>query len=405
MAIHAENETIGADDFELGIKRESPLRYHVTLPTNGERKGLVFVIPGFGEDNNSEYLKKLREFIADTYSLVCVTVMYHAIESRPNNGGQLGFEEEDIALLKEKMHQYGCPVANTIAENITILDKAISEKKSKNICNIEKLLFNQYELLTSSIYPGKGEYQNFGVIQAVDHLHVLSELLKTLDFNKGTIIAFGSSHGGYLANLLAKFSPNTFSAVFDNSSYSCPPLPYIVGRQIRQYEYLALITMNIAAGCFVISPWRLNPHEQNFYSKDRQKIRSFTSLEDIQKMANYGSKKTQYRFYHSTKDMIAKPEDKIRAFDFLKKEGFDAQLKLMDEKDVDGVFVKNLNHGMDLSLKTMFINLYPTVMPRNPHTDFELQSEIVYEGFEMDYCFSYTNSRVQCSIISKSDPL
>lgn len=390
MAIHFEKTTTGAEDFELGIKRESPLRYTLTLPDSAEPKGLVFVIPGFGEDSNSEYAKKLREFIADQYALASTSVMYHAIQSRPANGGQLGFEDHDIELLTKKLHQYGSPIANNIAENVDLLDQAIARAKAENKCNIQTLYLNQYELLTSSIYPGQGEYQNFGVMQALDHLYVLGDLLQNVAFDKGNIIAFGSSHGGYIANLMAKFAPNSFSAVLDNSSYACAPLPYVVGRQLGCHEFLATMTLNIAIACFVASPWRLHPTEKNFFSDDRQKIRSFLFDEDIKTMAAYGKNKTQYRFIHSEQDMIAKVDEKLKMVNLLKTNGFDVLISVMGHKDVDGHFVKNLGHGMDLSLKTMFSKLYETIKPRQAQTDFDLNSEITYNGSEMNYLFKFS---------------
>lgn len=405
MAIHFEKTTIGTDDFELGMKRKSILRYFLTLPEKKNNKGLAFIIPGFGEDNNSEYSRKLREYISDTYSLVCVTVKYHAIESRPANGGQLGFDYQDIELLKQKLNQYGCHVANTIQENITILDQAIAKAKTENTCDINSLFMNQYALLTSSIYPGQGEYQNFGIMQALDHLFVLADLLKNLTFPKENIIAFGSSHGGYIANLMSKIAPNTFSAVLDNSSYAHTPLHYVVGRQLGNYEFLATATSNIAIACFVVSPWRLRVGDQNFFSPDHQKIRSFLFCEDIENMARTGNRKTQYRFFHSQNDMIAKVEDKIKMAELLEKNGFDVQLSIMKEKDIDGVFVKNLNHGMGLSLKKMFIKLYKTLQPREARTDFDLNSKITYQGFKMDYTFKFNQEQITSDIVLRQQPM
>lgn len=399
MAIHIEKTTTGTNDFELGLKRESPLRYTLTLPGNTPPKGLVFVIPGFGEDTNSEYSRKLREFIADKYALACTSVMYHAIQSRPGNGGQLGFEDQDIELLMQKLQHYGSPIANNIAENVDLLDRAITKAKAENRCNIHTLFQNQYELLTSSIYPGQGEYQNFGVMQALDHLYVLFDLLKSISFEKENIIAFGSSHGGYIANLMAKFAPNTFSAVLDNSSYACAPLPYVVGRQLGHHEFLATMTMNIAIACFVVSPWRLYPSEQNFFSEDRQRIRSFLSEEDITNMAAYGQNKTQYRFIHSQQDMIAKPDDKLQMVNLLQANGFDIQFSLMGPNDVDGQYVKNLGHGMGLSLKTMFSKFYETIQPRHAQTDFDLNNKIVYKGSEMDYLFKFNGTGLSAQTI------
>lgn len=401
MANHFVKETKGSDDFELGIQRENSLKYFLTTPDSTSIKGLVFLIPGFGEDNNSEYQKNLREFIADTYDLACVSVMYHAIQSRPANGGQLGFEDNDIELLKIKLQQYGCPVAATISENLSLLDQAIARAKAANRINLQTLYLNQYELLTSSIYPGNGEYQNFGVMQALDHLYVLADLMQQIEFNKGNIIAFGSSQGGYIANLMAKFAPNTFSAVFDNSSWASAPLSYILGRQLGVHEFLSIISLNIAVACFVISPWRLHAEETHFYSEDRKKIRSFLHNDDIASMAQAGTNKTQYRFYHSASDTIARLEEKQKMVELMKKNGFDVQMTVMGQNDIDGSFVKNLDHGMGLSLKKMFINLYPSIEKKDSQTDFEKKSEIIYTCPTMNYVFRFSSETLTPETVAR----
>ena len=111
-------------------------------------------------------------------------------------------------------------------------------------------------------------------------------------------------------------------------------------------------------------------------------------------MAEAGGCKTQYRFYHSNHDDLAPVKDKLRMINLLEKHGFNVQYFLMGKDDIDGVFVKNLKHGMDLSLKTMFTKLYPTISTRNSHTDIELCSEIVYPGHEMNYVFRYEKERL-----------
>jgi hypothetical protein len=167
MAKHAEYLTKGIDDFELGIKRQYPLKYFLTLPDDGKIKGLVFFIPGFGGDNNSEYTMKFRTFIADNYSLGCVSVQYHAINIRNNkNNAKMVFEYEDFERLNELLRYYGCPLNyRSINEGISILDEAV-EKYGKS----EPFLH-----LTAHLDFGdeKTEYQNFGIIQALDHICAL----------------------------------------------------------------------------------------------------------------------------------------------------------------------------------------------------------------------------------------
>src|SRR5205085_1340970 len=74
-------------DFETGIARSHPLRYHLTWP-EGRAEGLVFIIPGFGGDTDERYAKRLRHHIARTHGLAAASVRYHCIEARPAGGGQ-----------------------------------------------------------------------------------------------------------------------------------------------------------------------------------------------------------------------------------------------------------------------------------------------------------------------------
>jgi hypothetical protein len=234
-------------------------------------------------------------------------------------------------------------------------------------------------------------------MQALDHICVLYDLQKRIDFDWGHIIAIGSSHGGYIANLLSKIAPNTLSAVFDNSSYAVPPLSYVMERECKPaiFHPCEMITKNIGIYYTIKSGWTTNTLSPNYYSEDARKIRGFLYEEDIKKMAEMGKNKTQYRFYHSKYDFqISNVHEKIRMINLLKNYGFDCKLNMIDHGDVDGRFVKSLEHGMQLSLKIMFEKLYPEVTCRNKHSDITLKSLVIYEGIKGDYVFKYENDGV-----------
>jgi hypothetical protein len=182
MAKHAEYITKGIDDFELGIKRQTPLKYCLTLPDNEKIDGLVFFIPGFGQDSNDEYIIKFRTFVADNYSLGCLSVQYHAINARRNKNANIVLEYEDIEHLNEVLKYYGCSLNyKSIEEAIFVLDQVI-EKHGRSYPAL--ILTGHLNFVNEQT-----EYQNFVVMQALDHICVLYDLQKRINFDWGHIIA------------------------------------------------------------------------------------------------------------------------------------------------------------------------------------------------------------------------
>ena len=227
-------------------------------------------------------------------------------------------------------------------------------------------------------------------------MHVLYDLIRRGEYSGEPIIALGSSHGGYIANLLSKFAPNTLSAVFDNSSYPSPPLHYVIGRDLRQAEAScrAPSLPNLVWLCNVKSGWSSFVENDNYFSKDRQEIRCFSG-DTLTEMADYGGNRTVYRFYHSAHDAFVPACSKLALAAALRERGFDVYEYVMDEEDVDGRFVKNLSHGMGLSLRLMFERLYATVDVFEGPTDIGLRSEIMFRGETHDYVFRYGSDGVR----------
>lgn len=384
---HREKTIKGADDFELGIKRNSALTYSLTTPLKGKPSGIVLVIPGFGEDSNQEYQQKLRAHIATRYNLAAVSVNYHAIQIRPATGAKISLEQDDILVLQNALRRNNLSIQPELGANLAALSRV-------SVAN------NHVETLSGSLIPPNGDYQNFGVMQAVDHLLALADILREFGNEELPIIAFGSSHGGYLANLLAKFAPNTFTAVFDNSAYAAAPYNYVLGRQTNAHEfnYQESQCPNIIFKCFSLNRWTLNRNSPHFFSHDRQNIRAFYSKEHLADMARFGNNKTQYRFIHSLTDGIAPFREKKRYSDLLKQHGFDINFKEISNHDIDGQFVKNLEHGMGLSLKKMFDHFFPTIDLTKTANDFQLGSTIIYGGFLDNYVFKYDHSLVIPSV-------
>ena len=348
--INREKEIFSCHDFELERKRPQKLKYRYSYPASEKLNGIVLIIAGFVTDTDSQYSEKLRRHIAKKFSVVAVSVEYHCFSSRPSNGAQLIFDASDIYLLKENLKKDNIYYSddespyNLLNKWETFLQKkGTLDKDSKPI-------------ITMTINPKKNEYQNFGIMQALDHVSVLNDL-ENMSFNfikNSTVTLMGSSHGGYIANLTAKLVPSRIDCVIDNSSYVKPPLKYIVGKEVDVLNPEFFISKEYyQINCFVKTPWTLNHTQKNDFSQDRYRIRDILDKEHLEQMAS-GDKRTKYISYHSSKDSIAPIEDKIELYEALNELGFEAKLHVIDDSSqVDGKFIKTFNHGMDMSLQEL----------------------------------------------------
>ncbi|WP_457748209.1 DUF2920 family protein [Sulfurimonas sp.] len=378
MVEHKSFSISSCDDFELDIKRKNPLQYEVTYPCDREVRGIVFIIAGFGEDTNSEYMKNLRTYTAENFSVIVVHVLYHCFYSRPNNGAVLEFDDIDIAVLQDIIQFYNIDFSDV--EHIN--KESVLNKLSK---------WNESIRISMTIIPKGNEYQNFGIMQAIDHFYVLNDLKKrfTSVLEKTTpIICFGSSHGGYIANLMAKLSPDTLDLIVDNSSYAKPPRRFIVGKEIdfTKPEF-TMKTGNLLIHAFTQTYWTTLKSSSYYFSNDRYEIRNLLNKEHIKNMAEKSVKKTKYSFYHSSKDTLALFTDKQEYVEELNRYGFETKLKVFtQESEIDGKFVKTLSHGLGMSIKELIKRELPAALEKS--TDFaEIlpPARVIYEGVEGDY--------------------
>lgn len=136
------------------------------LPENDQKNtidGIVIIIAGFGGNANSNVYKKMRRVFADTYNLVTVQCDY------------FGFEFMQCELAKESITSF---------------------------CEM-------------------------GPIQAMDNLIALKCVKdyligNNIKFDDTNVMAYGHSHGAYLAYLMNALMPSVLSCVIDNSAWLYP---------------------------------------------------------------------------------------------------------------------------------------------------------------------------------------
>jgi len=379
-------------DFELSINRENEVVYDYTYPKDRKLNGIVFIIPGFGADTNSDYAQKLRDHIAHKFGVIAVSTIYHCFYSRPENGAKLFLDESDEKLLIEKLKHFSISsITNKIQEILFDLDSKIQILKDNG-----KVAQNIKVVQPMTLVPKNDEYQNFGVMQALDHVNVLKDIKqKNFDFidNYPTIL-MGSSHGGYVANLVAKITPSLIDCVIDNSSYIKPPLNFIIGKEnnFLDPEYVNTYGDNVLAHCFTKTKWSKDENSFYHFSKDRYEIRDLSNKNHNELIAKKSNSKIKYISYHSTKDTIAPYKDKEEFYKELNNLGFDAELKTISDSDqIDGRFIKSLKHGLDMSLKELAnVELPNALNVKHSHNNSEIEP-ISYECDSVKYNFEEIN--------------
>jgi len=366
-------------DFELHHDLQREVDYWLYIPRR-DIKGLVLYIAGFGEDTGA-YRKKFQKYICSSHSMACLSVDYHCFFSRPNNGGSISIEPHIMTLLRTIT---GCTNNEAV---ITVLETLDKMKISQSPIAIPAL-----------ICPQKQEYQNFGILPALDHIFTLNDVFNRYPNIPKTIYAIGSSYGGYIANIISKLAPSTLNAVFDNSSWAAPNMRYITGYELGYPEYVLKHSPNIVLQCNVTSPWSSSPFMPNGFNNDRQLIRSFPESH-LDTMAQSGGNKTIYRFVHARSDGIANTEDKIALADRMSARGFDVKMQIYSEKDIDGRYVKTMAHGMNLSMQTFFSRCLDQTQSKVRN------DQIIDTDFEHDIRYTCETKTYRISYNGKTNPM
>ncbi|WP_436627399.1 DUF2920 family protein [Campylobacter jejuni] len=140
-----------------------------------------------------------------------VHVFYHCFCARISNNkkysASISFMEEDLLSLSKILLDFGINPQNLDCKNSTkyyeLLIQHIITLKSQG-----KLAQNYQAKFTSTFIPPNGDYQNYGIMAAIDHINALKDLVKRFPkFADLPKIYGGGSYGGYLALLIAKIAP------------------------------------------------------------------------------------------------------------------------------------------------------------------------------------------------------
>ncbi|EAL6401204.1 DUF2920 family protein [Campylobacter jejuni] len=184
------------DDVELNIKRGSKLEFRLTYDDSKEIEAIVCIISGLGGDIDDNLY--IEEYCARNYNVAVLSVNYHCIGNRPQTGASFYINELDRLILKTSLEAIGIQLPvdmqnlKTYDEFYCVVDfvNKFIEKLKK-----EKELSEDYCLyLSVGLEPTKNEYQNYGIMQAIDIINAILYININLPFkvsNMSTVSRMG----------------------------------------------------------------------------------------------------------------------------------------------------------------------------------------------------------------------
>ncbi|ENE2221995.1 DUF2920 family protein [Campylobacter coli] len=368
MLINQSFEIDSCDDVELNIKRTSKLEYRISYDDEKEIKAIVFVIGGYGANANIYFLDSYRNYIAKNFDVVAVHVFYHCFCQRRSDVEKYStladFTKDDLKLIEKVLRKYNIPcdqlANNTVVSHCEYLSEIMTELKMLN-----RLPYDFEERLSATFIPSRGDYQNFGIMAAIDHINALKDLVKRFpklaDLPK---IYGGGSYGGYLALLIAKIAPWYVDGVIDNSGSALPPLNYILGREMEHSygDYYEDFPHNRII-FFLKTHWTRKENSPYFFNNENYFIRTLLNKDHLI-LQSQKNKNIIYVSYHSKEDPLTPANFKEQTMQILKILGYDVSLNLIDENKIDGKFIKNLDHGCGIPDKALFRKELPLMLEK-----------------------------------------
>ncbi|EKB5826483.1 DUF2920 family protein [Campylobacter jejuni] len=367
MLINQTFEIDSCDDVELGIKRTSKLEYRISYDDEKDLKAIVFVIGGYGANANIYFLDSYRNYIAKNFDVVTINVFYHCFCQRRSDVEKYSaykyFQEEDIENIKNLLNQFHFSYGEINNDNALFLANSLV-KHVENLKMQNKLDHNFKLNFTSTFIPPNGDYQNYGVMAAIDHINALKDLVKRFpEFADLPKIYGGGSYGGYLSLLIAKIAPWYVDGVIDNSGSALPPLIYILGREMESGCDYVFNDPNTLIECFLKTHWTRKENSPYFFNNENYFIRTLLNKDHLI-LQSQKNKNIIYVSYHSDKDPLTPANFKEQTMQILKILGYDVSLNLIDENKIDGKFIKNLDHGCGIPDKALFRKELPLMLEK-----------------------------------------
>ncbi|ECL3019076.1 TPA: DUF2920 family protein [Campylobacter jejuni] len=404
MLINQTFEIDSCDDIELNIKRTSKLEYRISYDDEKEIKAIVFIVGGFGANANISFLDFDREYIAKNFDVVVVHVFYHCFCARKSidqkYNPKLIPNQDDLervnGILKNINLGHLLVNEDNFEQIIPFIEQRAGEIKQAGLVDESQKI----ELFCDFV-PPNGDYQNYGIMAAIDHINALKDLVKRFPkFADLPKIYGGGSYGGYLSLLIAKIAPWYVDGVIDNSGVCLPFLECILGREMNQCEFY-FEERGHRLYCFVYKYWTRNINSFYYFGDENYLIRAILNSNHLKIQANIDSD-IVFSSYHSLQDIGAPVQNKIELYKCYQELGYDATLHLIkDESDVDGRFIKSLEHGLRMTDRALFRKELPLMLEKlQGRKSFMQENSISYPCGNKVFTFKDVGDKIELEIIN-----
>ncbi|EAJ7666248.1 DUF2920 family protein [Campylobacter jejuni] len=137
----------------------------------------------------------------------------------------------------------------------------------------------------------------------------------------------------------------------------------ILGREMNQGEFY-FEESSLRLYCFVYKYWTRNINSSYYFGNENYLIRAILNSNHLKIQANIDSD-IVFLSYHSLQDTRASAQNKIELYKCYQELGYDTTLHLIkDESDVDGRFIKSLEHGLRMTDKALFRKELPLMLEK-----------------------------------------
>ena len=255
----------------------------------------------------------MRKLFAEEYNLVVVQSTYLGMEFM-GDSNQAYLDNSQLAELKRVLPD-------------DIKDKVFPEnaKIDFNPLLDPALPFTLNITTHVKLNETEDNFAEMGPIQAVDCVRALQlayEIIMDNDYeiNIDRVIAYGHSHGAYLAHLCNRFFPDLFSFILDNGAWISPVYlhsPRVLSQKINNLWWQKIFSYRIAS----------QKYDPQLY--------------DLGFLYNGFDNKANIVIYQGVTDNLIKHEVKQRIFKPVRHVIFN----IITPDKVDGIAIKSTNHG------------------------------------------------------------
>ncbi|MCR6595026.1 DUF2920 family protein, partial [Campylobacter insulaenigrae] len=121
---------------------------------------------------------------------------------------------------------------------------------------------------------------------------------------------------------------------------------------------------------------RKNPNSPYYFADENYLIRALLNQTHLILQAQK-NKDIVYISYHSKKDPATPADYKISMVEILKALNYEVDFHLIEEKDIDGKYIKDLEHGCGIPDKALFNKELPNMLEKLKGKEFSIREDSI----------------------------